>query len=528
MPWLMSAVGNTGASVASEYGSRWQVAVGNSTLIIALLCLIPPHGILSDNEENYFALAERFVSSSSWPQDTAVFDASKHRMLSDATLGVLVSSMGYGPAQIVTRLLAVAGYAFVLPRLFGVFRLSALDASLAVMIVALIGQDIVGGEWLFGGYEAKVAAYVLVLAALRLVLLPERLAAATLLLAIATYMHVLVGGFWFMAAMTLRLLNAPRDLPRVVAATALFVLLIAPLVCVIAWSRFADTAAAHATGVPSPDVIYSIIREPHHQSPFLSWAYFRDHWLPGYVMATPMLLACLSISRRGETRRLRVLAMWLAGLLAYLFLILVPKFLDRDDGVLGKFYLFRPSSLTLLLFLMLVLAVAVGMAGRRVWLLRGLLLAMIGPVFLYSQGPRLMREVVASESFEDQKRLLAATVMHVAAPNDIVLIDPAVEMQLLDFERRTRRPTLVMWKFAPTNDADLITWYRRMESRRKLFDQGCGINIQSPHIAFLLTTQTIVSRLIARCGPEVSRAGQWVLLRHTPANRSSIQYNLDQ
>ena len=221
MPWLISAVGNTGASVASEYGSRWQVAVGNSTLIIALLCLIPPHGILSDNEENYFALAERFVSSSSWPQDTAVFDVSKHRMLSDATLGVLVSSMGYGPAQIVTRLLAVAGYAFVLPRLFGVFRLSALDASLAVMIVALIGQDIVGGEWLFGGYEAKVAAYVLVLAALRLVLLRERLAAATLLLAIATYVHVLVGGFWFMAAMTLRLLNAPRELPPVVAATAL-------------------------------------------------------------------------------------------------------------------------------------------------------------------------------------------------------------------------------------------------------------------------------------------------------------------
>ena len=61
MPWLMSAVGNTGASVASEYGSRWQVAVGNGTLIIVLLCLIPPHGILSDNEENYFALAERFV-----------------------------------------------------------------------------------------------------------------------------------------------------------------------------------------------------------------------------------------------------------------------------------------------------------------------------------------------------------------------------------------------------------------------------------------------------------------------------------
>jgi hypothetical protein len=29
--------------------------------------------------------------------------------------------------------------------------------------------------------------------------------------------------------------------------------------------------------VPPPDVIYSIIREPHHQSPFLSWSYFRDN-----------------------------------------------------------------------------------------------------------------------------------------------------------------------------------------------------------------------------------------------------------
>ena len=155
------------------------------------------------------------------------------------------------------------------------------------------------------------------------------------------------------------------------AATALFVLLVAPLISLMAWSRFADTSAAYAIDVPPPDVIYSIIREPHHQSPFLSWAYFRDHWLPGYVMATPMLLACLWVAWWGETRQLRVTAMWLAGLLAYLFLVLGPNFFDRNDGVLGKFYLFRPSSLILLLCLMLAMAVAAGMLRRRAWLLRG-------------------------------------------------------------------------------------------------------------------------------------------------------------
>src|SRR4051794_20707764 len=90
---------------------RWQgVAAGIAILIVSLLSLIPPHGILSDNEENYFALAERFVGGSAWPHETAVFDVSRHRMLSDATLGVLVSAIGYAPAQIATRLAAVAAY----------------------------------------------------------------------------------------------------------------------------------------------------------------------------------------------------------------------------------------------------------------------------------------------------------------------------------------------------------------------------------------------------------------------------------
>src|SRR3984885_9815974 len=71
-------------------------------LVLVLLLLIPPHGILSENEENYFALAEQFVGGSTWPRATAVFDVSPHRMLSDATLGALVWAVGYAPAQVVT------------------------------------------------------------------------------------------------------------------------------------------------------------------------------------------------------------------------------------------------------------------------------------------------------------------------------------------------------------------------------------------------------------------------------------------
>src|SRR5258708_34733371 len=113
-----------------EFGSTHSAA-GTAILIIALLLLIPPHGILTENEENYFALAERFVDGSKWPQTTAIFDASRHRALSDATLGVLISMIGYAPAQMVTRLLAVGAYAILLRGLFTGFETSALDARLA-------------------------------------------------------------------------------------------------------------------------------------------------------------------------------------------------------------------------------------------------------------------------------------------------------------------------------------------------------------------------------------------------------------
>lgn len=488
-------------------------AFGVTVLVAVLLLLIPPHGILSENEENYLALAQRFVDGTAWPSATAVFDASRHRILSDTTLGVLVSQLGYEPAQIVARLLTVAAFVLVLPSLFGVFGLTALDAAVVVMSMALIGQDIVGGEWIFGGYEAKVAAYILVLAALRKILTEEQLGATALLFALATYFHFLVGGFWFAAGMVLRLLDKPQDGRRVLLAVALYGLLAAPLCGIIVWSRLADTSAALTQDVPSPDVIYSIIREPHHQSPFLTWSYFRDRWLPGYIMAAPMLLFCVWLARSSANRQLRVMAVWLVGLLAYLYLVLGPKYLDRDSGVLGKFYLFRPSSLIELLWLTLALAFAIGLAGRHARLLRGVVIAIIGAMFLYVESGRLVREIAASNATITQKALLASAVIELTAPGNIVLIDPDVEGQWLDFERRTGRPTWVMWKFAPTNDAELITWQRRMQRRQALFDQGCAAGIGAVQPVLLLTTPATAPRLAETCGPEVFRIASWVLLR---------------
>jgi hypothetical protein len=263
-------------------------------------------------------------------------------------------------------------------------------------------------------------------------------------------------------------------------------------------------------------VIYSIIREPHHQSPFLSLRYFRDNWLPGYVMAAPMLLACVLLARTATSRRLRVVAVWLAGLLAYLFLVLGPKYIDRNSGILGKFYLFRPSALIELLWLVLVLAYLMQNAGRRVLLLRATLMATIGSLFLYVQGGRLMREIDASSILEAQKAPMIAAVTQLTAPGDVVLIDPDLEPEWLDFERRMDRPTYVTWKFAPTNDAELIAWYRRIGRRSAIFNKGCGVPADAARPVFMLASPASASRFVTECGSEVFRSDRWVLRRQVP------------
>jgi hypothetical protein len=83
-----------------------------------------------------------------------------------------------------------------LSALFKAIELSALNAVLTVMATALIGQDIASAatDYLVA-MGPRSAAYVMVIAAIQLVLSSKRLVGATLMFTAATYVHFLVGGF---------------------------------------------------------------------------------------------------------------------------------------------------------------------------------------------------------------------------------------------------------------------------------------------------------------------------------------------
>lgn len=483
-------------------------AVALAGLTLTLLCVIPPDGVLSDNEEDYFLLGLRSVSALSGSAATAVFDHAPHRFLADHLLGWLIAGVGFGGAQIVARTLAATAYAIALRAAFRRFDLGTLDAVLVLVVFVRLGQTLFGGEWLFNGIEAKVPAYCLVLAGLALVLAERSLAAAAVLFAAATYCHFLVGTFWFAAAMLLRLLDGRRQLGRVAVASSLFAVLVAPLLGVIAWTRLAAEGVVVAADTPSPDVIYALLRAPHHTAPFIDAATFLAQWLPGYLMAAGMLAGCLVSARSPEAGRLRAPALWLAALTGYLFLALIPAFADRHSAVLGKFYLFRPAALVLLLWLALALAFAKALAGRRAVVLTRLALALVAPLFLLDAALRVAGDRHARARSETS----ALTQFLAATPQSVVLVDPQLEFLFLDFERRSGHPTLVMWKFMPTSAPEIVEWYRRSRFRDAVFAKGCAGESRYP-IDFLLTTPERAPAVAESCGPVVLTSGRVALLQ---------------
>lgn len=485
-------------------------AAATLILFLLLLCLLPPDSVLSDNEENYFQLGAHFVSAAPVSPYSAVLDGAWHRVVSDALLGELVRLVGFAAAQIIARTIAALAYAVALRALFRRLGLSILDAILVIVIFALMGQSLVGGEWLFKGHEAKVAAYALVVAGLAMVLDGRQFAAA-LFFAAATYFHFLVGGFWFLAAALLALIEDHRGWRRLVRPALLFAALVAPLLGLIVATRILAQPFVADSTLPTPDVIYSIIRAPHHTAPFLSLESFASEWLPGLMLAGGMLVACIAVRAGAREARLAGLATWLALLLLYLFVALIPSFIDRHTGILGKFYLFRPSSFILLLWLALVFAWLNRIVVSPAPLLKSLALLFVLPPFLLNAANRIANDF-GWRDLAAEKRALAEVLSREAASGAVVLIDPALDLAFLDFERATGHPMLVSWKFDPTNDPEILEWYRRMEFRRALFADGCTGSLQYP-VDFLLAQPEHAAALAKTCGPIIYSGKAVALLR---------------
>jgi len=460
------------------------------------------------NEENYFQLAYRTFAPETFSQFSAVFDSSHARFLPLYLLGSVVHLLGYEGAHAVSRILMGMLYAAGLAYFFSALRLSAWDALLVIVLFLRAGEELIGGEWLFAGVESKTVAYGFLFLAFGLAL-RRRWIAATVAGAAATYMHFLVGGFWTLVILVRQWFET-KSRSELLRSLAVYGIVTLPLAWLIARDQLA-WAATPATGLA--DKIYAT-RNAWHVAPFASRRDFWE-WTPGIVNIFALLLVLGAVESRQRATAPSVALVLRTALfgLAYLLAALAVAFLDRHTQLLGKLFLFRPSSLTLLLALTTIVALLFERLSEDAAAVKALVVCALVISFSWSAFKRNVDWARARASAFPERSELVAAIVSRTAPGDVVLIEPVGDgdPDYLSLLRQLPRPTLVNWKFVPTNPADILRWQSYMQLRSDVFAKGCVAPMSMP-VRWLVTLRPGSVARLANCGPAVWRKGNVALI----------------
>ena len=483
---------------------------------VVLTLVVEPLRGWSGNEVNYFDLGLRSVRPERFGPNHAIFDHSAARFASFAILGGMIELFGYDIALVILRFIAIVAYAMAFAYLARCLKLSLAETLLALMLFVLVGQGYFAGEWMFGGPEGKVFAYAAVFASIGLAWRDKDLAAIGVA-ALATYLHFLAGGFWAGAVIVLIGLRT-GNVRRVGGALLVYTLLCLPMLAILVYEWFF---------APMPDAsdldltinqIYSAFRNPHHVAPFLPSQL--PAWLPGigWMVAATCVLAMLAWQDHSERR---VLARWLLVMYAYLILAFVLSYFDRHTYLLGPLIPFRPNSLMLLLTIMLgALWLRQALKGNGARTLSIITLA-VGIGFAVPRAASLADTVSSPQLpltrvLTPSERELIAWLRGNTPSGATIVIEPTPQtdwtVPWLAFERLIERPTLVSFKFVPTQKADIARWYRLVRWRKAVFEGDCSRASEQP-VDYLVTLNADTLKRVAACGDMVWTNGTYGVVR---------------
>lgn len=470
---------------------------------VVLLVLMPPQ-IWSVNEDVFLTSALRKFQPDRFEPYAALFDPTLSRIGPDYFVGFLIDRIGYDAAHFALRFSMAFIYAFALAYFFITMQLPLLWSVAVICFFGLRGENILGGEWLFRGVETKTWAYALVIIAIASAA-KLRWLRATVLCLIATYCHFLVGGFWAAAILATLFVSQPV---RAAQFGAGYFLAVSPILFVLLREQ---SAATLSTDGLTSDYIYSILRNPHHVAPFgpKQWG------VRGLIRLLWMIAASVPMLWLAASRPARYVIALSAGVAAYLVLALLVSYLDREAGMLGKFYLFRPSSLALLLFWTGVALILRQYVGRvpYVWIPLALFIAYFAAQFVLKD-----QKVEGDQHLVEQR--LDAVVNRLnksTLPNDIVLFDPSLDEKYVAVLRKLTRPTLVTRKAIPTTPSAIQEWYKRTKFREHIFQNGCVGELAYP-VKYLVALRPAPAAL-STCGVREDVGDFSVFVRDVPFNQ---------
>ncbi|MCR9252204.1 MAG: hypothetical protein NXI20_17390 [bacterium] len=408
------------------------------------------------NEQNNFTIAKHFIDPS-WMQDSFSLNQWHGPNYIYWTIaGWGLKYLSFTQFGFITRLVNYLLYAIPLGKLFKKLKFSNFGVLLFLQIIFLY-QDFLSGEWIWGGFEGKTMAYIFIFWSI-LMIYESKYLSAVVLIAVATYCHVLVGGWFFLGFLLFTFIESGLS-KNLLKWSLLYSSTVAPYAIYILLHLLNSQTIEHE---PSADWIYVFFRNPHHAVPTLAPKFWEHNWFAVFVMSTSLYWL-----KKGTTEHK---AQRLAASFNLIILSAIAISYIDEDGTLLKYYLFRMTTIALF-FTLLALSIHLKeiFTGESVVTASIKLIKLCIILILVYQGVRInldrnipKDQKLAYDSFiEFAKRKTSDTSV-------FLFINYNDKSENIQFIVDAERERFVSFKMVPEGDEAIIEWYNRIQLRNQL------------------------------------------------------------
>jgi len=300
---------------------------------------------LVSNEELHLQYAKHYFNPDWIPNSFILSDWPGYRVIFQILLAPLLICFDFETTAFIARFISILLFIIPLSRLFKLIQLTNIDVLLLLQLYFFFNQAFFGGEWIFGSIEPKTLAYPFIFLSLYY-LLKEKFYHSYIILAVATYLHVLAGA-WVFVLFSFYLLFAKQNLIKIISFSFIYLILLSPFFYYLINELLINNQSA-INGIDINWVIV-YIRSPHHFGPFLSMTYFFQNFLLGILFSIASMLICIFIFSKYENEILKKINKLTIIIFSMLLLFVFISYFDKN-GHFMKYHPFRLSALSMFLF----------------------------------------------------------------------------------------------------------------------------------------------------------------------------------
>lgn len=462
----------------------------NITFFIAFILIIYYASFsLSGNEEQYMLFAKQFMEPD-WITSRFLNEFPGTRYLYQVIIGFFLKFFSFESVLFVSRILLCILYAIPLAKIYKELNLNNFHVLIHLPILFLANQSFFAGSWMFVSVEPKGLAYIFILFAL-LFFLRKNIKWMTFYLIVATYCHILIGGYTFIFFFTTLFLYEPKSsIFKNVKLLAFYIIATVPLLL------YLKTAINIKVDYnPSVSWIYTYFRHPHHLALFKSPGYFYSKHFYGILSSVIALLLSISFSGQLKNEKLKHLNNFVIVSLIGLLLFVVIAFFD-NEGIFLKYYPFRINTLTTFVLFLILTSLLISIIKNESIVILKQIVFYISIVILFKA---FLTSIIENRNYlnnETNSELINITnyIKSNTPKNSVVLSF----LEDLSLNRRMERDRFVVYKFIPADMNAIPEWYERELYKRKLSKDFNTIKKmpESYKIDYVLTRQQMDSNCV--------------------------------